>query len=267
MRKLRKYICPPLLSLIVFLSACTKIEITTGIDADFTAFLSYHIELDVSDVESRYHNTLRRALNEIGWYYQQELNFSVELNIETNPYHVTMTRRLQHNNFEQAYQSLRFLLTTEDITPFMMVDMAFQTSERQNSYIISASTDIPHIMSLTNAEELSPALQEQLEKAIETSEGAITLIMPISELGSSSHHANIQNNQAVMTVPLSYTDQTIFELTGTVNILRDGSFGSTLNEIIQEQYRLRNTIFIVCIAALGLLLITLLMVFIIRSKR
>jgi hypothetical protein len=206
-------------------------------------------------------------LNEIGWYYQEELDFVAELNIETAPYTLTMTRRLQNNNFEQAFRSLEFLLTNESITPFMMVDMAFQSSEQQSRYILNASTDIPHIMSLSNAEELSPALQEQLEKAIETGEGSISLTMPVSEPVSSTHQVNIHNNQAVMVVPLSYTDQTGFELTGVVNLLRDGRTGGSINEIMQEQYRLRNIVFIACIVALGLILITLLVVFLKRTKR
>jgi len=266
MNKLKACVSIPLLSLIILLSACTKIDISTGIDADFTAYLSYRIEIDTTEVDLRYQNALKRALNQIGWYYQQELSFAVELNIETNPYYVVMTRRMQNNSFEQAYQSLEFLLTNEDITPFMMVDMAYQTTERQNRYILNASTDIPHIMSLTNSEELSPALQDQLEKAIETGEGSITLTMPSSELVSSTHQTSIQDNLAVMTVPLSYTDQTSFEITGMVNVLRDGSFGSTLNEIIQEQYRIRGIIIIASCALLGILFIIILIVLISRRK-
>jgi len=269
MKKLRLYIILPMLSLIVFLSACTKIEISTGIDADFTAFLSYHIELDVSDVEPRYHAALKRALNEIGWYYQEELDFTAELNIETAPYTLNMTRKLQNNTFEQALRSLEFLLTNENMTPFMTVDMDFQNSARQTRYILNASTDIPHIMSLSNAEELSPALQEQLDRAIKTGEGTISLTMPVSEIVNSTHPTTTQSNQnqTVMAVPLSFTDRTEFELIGTVNYLRDGATGGSINEIIQEQYRLRNTIFIACIVALGLILIALLIVFLKRNKR
>jgi len=256
----RTHIIIPVILMVILLSGCTKINISTGIDADFTAYLSYRIELDVTDVDLRYQNTLKRALNEIGWYYQEELNFSVELNIETNPYYVTMTRRLQNNSFEQAYQSLRFLLTNEDMTPFLMVDMASQTTERQNMYILNASTDIPHIMSLTNAEELSPALQEQLTKAIETGEGSITLTLPVSELVSSTHQTNVQDNQAIMVVPLSYTEQTSLGLTGTVNMLREGSFGGTLNEIIHEQYRIRSIVIIASCALLGVLFIVIIIV-------
>jgi len=251
----------------VLLSGCTKIDISIGIDADFTAYLTYHIELDVDDVEVRYHNTLKRALNELGWYYQEELNFAVELNIDTNPYSVVMTRRMQNNTFEQAYQSLNLLLTNENITPFMTVDMAFQATDRQSNYIFNATTDIPHIMSLSNAEELSPVLQEQLDNALKTGEGTITLTLPAGEPNSSSHQVDTQNNQTIMAAPLSFTEQTNLELTGTVNLLRDGTPVGSLHEVIQEQYRLRSIAIIACIAAFVILLITIILVIANKKKK
>jgi len=251
----------------VLLSGCTKIDISIGIDADFTSYLTYRIEIDIDDVDVRYHNALKRALNEIGWLYQEELNFAVELNIDTNPYSVIMTRRMQNNTFEQAYQSLNLLLTNENITPFMTVDMAFQAADRQSNYIFNATTDIPHIMSLSNAEELSPALQEQLNNALKTGEGTITLTLPAGETICSSHQVDTQNNQTVMVTPLSYTEQTTLELTGTVNLLRDGTPAGSIHEVIQEQYRLRSIAIIACFAVFGILVITLILVIIGKRKK
>jgi len=266
MRKIKIYIILLVLSLVVLLSACTTIDISAGIDADFTAYLSYYIELDISDVDPRYHSALTRALNQIGWYYQEELDFTAELNITVEPYSLRMTRRLQNNSLEQAYRSLEFLLTNEDITPFMTVDMAYQSSERQNRYIFSASTDIPHIMSLSNAEELSPALQEQLIKGIEASKGSITISMPEGELVSSSHPVNSQSDRSVMVVPLSFTEQTNLQLTGTISLLRDGTPGGPLHEIIQELYRIRSFAIVICAAVLGLLFIIILIVILKKKK-
>jgi len=266
MRNQKLYFIITVLLFAVLLSGCTKIDISIGIDADFTSYLTYRIELDVDNVDIRYHNALKRALNEIGWYYQEELNFVAELNIDTNPYYVVMTRRMQNNSFEQAYQSLNLLLTNENITPFMTVDMAFQATERQSNYIFNATTDIPHIMSLSNAEELSPALQEQLNNALKTGEGTITLTLPAGEQFSSSHEVSIQNNQTVMVAPLSFTEQTNLELTGMVNTLRNGTPGGSLHEVIQEQYRLRSIAIIACFAVFVILLITILIIVLRKRK-
>jgi len=251
--------------LTLLLSGCISIEIETGIDEHFTSFLTYNIELDVRELDERYQNSLRRALNEIGWNYQEEHNFAVSFNTDSAPYVLTMTRRIENNSFEQAYESLRALLTNENITPFMTVDTAFERCERQSRYIFEAMTDIPQIMRLSNAEELSPELLQQLEDAIATGEGSITITLPASELESSSHPANIRNNHAVMTAPLSYTSQTRVELSGIVNLLEDGVIGGLLGEIINDQYTLRNTIIFICGVVFATLLLILLIVILVRN--
>ena len=132
--------------------------------------------------------------------------------------------------------------------------------------MLSAETDIPQIMRLSNAEELTPELQEQLEEAIETGEGTITLTLPASELVSSSHQANIQNNRAIMTVPLDFIGQTGFELAGKLNLLSDGTPGGTLDEIINELTTFRQIAILACGAAIVLLLIILILVFSLKRR-
>ena len=248
------------------LSGCIQIDIDTGIDADFTAFLSYRVELDAGELDSQYQNLLKIALNNIGWHYQENLGFIVELNTETDACTLVMTRRVGNSSFEQAFNSLEGMLTNEDMTAFMQVDMAYQSFDRQNRFLISAMADIPQIMRLSNAEELSPPLQEKLEEAIATGKGAITLTLPASDIVNTSHHVNISNNQAVMTVPLSFTGQTGFELTGVLNLLRDGTPGGTLDEIIKEQTILRDISIVACCAVLAVLLLIMLVVVFRRRK-
>ena len=250
---------------LIFLSSCINIEIETGIDEYFTSFLTYHIELDVNELDERYHNSIKRALNEIGWNYQEEHQFIVSFDVDSTPYVLTMTRRIENNSFEQAYRSLEALLTDESITPFMTVDMAFERSEIQSRYIFEAMVDIPQIMRLSNAEELTPELQEQLDEAIITGEGSVTISFPVSELMDFSHQPNIQNNHAVITVPLDYTSQTRLELSAMVNFLEDGTIGGLLGEIINEQYTLRNRIIFICIAVFAMLLLIMLIIILVRK--
>jgi hypothetical protein len=255
-----------LLSLFL-LSGCISIEIEAGIDEFFSAFLSYHIELDVEELDERYQNSMRRALNVIGWNYQEEHQFVVSFDADNAPYTLTMTRRIENNNLEQAYVALEALLTNENITPFMTVDMAYERNERQSRYIFEAMTDIPQIMRLSNADELTQELQLQLEEAIATGEGSVTITLPASEMASSSHPAIIRNSHAVMTVPLGFTNQTRLELSGTVNFLEDGTIGGMLGEIIDEQYALRNKIVFICVAVFVMLLLIMLIVIIVRKSR
>ena len=264
----KSVLCIIIVALMMFmLSGCIEIDISTGIDADFTSYLSYHLAMDISGFDTQYQDILKRAFNRIGWHYQEELGFNVQLLIDDDPITLTMTQRIENDSFEQAFASLEAMLTNEDITVFMQVDMVYQSFERQNRYLFSALTDIPQIMKLSNAEELPPPLLLQLEEAIDTGKGNITLSFPVSEVDKSTHRANVQNNQTTMVVPLSFTGQTEFEITGILNLLRDGSPGGTFDEIINEQVRLKNIALIVCIAAAGLLLITIICAALTGKKR
>jgi len=258
MRKPVLYIALLMVLLTILLSGCIQIDIETGIDIDFTSYLSYRIALDLGEVDLQYKEILLNALNRIGWHYQENLGFTVEMHTETVPCLLIMTRRVENNSFEHAFESLAGMLANEDMTPFMQVDTEFQSYERQNMYMLGAVMNIPQIMRLSNAEDLSPLLQQQLGEAIKRGEGTITLKLPASELLSSSHQTNVSNNLAEMTVPLSYTDKTVFELTGMLNLLRDGTPAGPLEEITNELVMFRNIAIITCCAALVLLLITLL---------
>jgi len=261
------YLALPIALLILFLSGCVRIDIETGIDADFTAYLTYHISLDVNEIDSRYQNEIINALNNIGWHYQEHLGFAVGVNTESAPFTLTMVRQVDNDSFEQAFYSLEKMLTNEDMTLFMQVDMAIQDFFQQERYILGAAADIPQIMRLSNVEELSTDMQQELEKAMKEGQGTITLALPASEVINSTHQVNIQNNRAVMVVPLDYTDRTGFELAAKLNLLDDGTPGGALEEIVSEQIRLRTIAFYICYAALAILFTALLLIIVsIRRK-
>jgi len=267
MRKRVLYIILLIVSLTFLLSGCFKLDIDIGVDEYNTAFLSYSVEMDLEEFDMRYKERLTNALNRIGWYYQEELGFVVELDIENNPSRLVMTKRVENGSFEQAYKSLENMLKNEDMTPFMQVDMAFNSGERQNRYIFNAITDISQVMRLSNAEELSPALQEELEKAIETGEGSITLTLPASEVISSSHSVEKLYNHAIMAAPLSYTEQTELEILGILNLHSDGTPAGSLHEIIHDLNKFRNLSIIISLAVLVLLLIVILLRKLSKNKR
>ena len=224
----------PTVLLLVLLSGCIRVDVNLGIDDDFTAWLSYQITLDIDQSDLQYQNELKHALKQIGWHYQEALGFTVGLDIDDPPYVLTMTRQVPNSSFSQAFSSLEEMLTNEDITIFMKVDMASQGFTRQDRYMLSALTDIPQIMRLSNAEDLTPYIKERLEEGLAAGTGDITITLPASELISSSHTASMKNNHVTMSVPLEFTGQTGFELAAKINYLDDGTSAGTLEEILRE---------------------------------
>ena len=253
--------------LITFLSGCIEVDIETGIDENFTSYLIYRITMDVRELDERYQGLMRNALNNIRWHYQEYQGFIVELDIESDPCTLIMTRRIENADFEQAYASLEGMLTNESITPFMYVDMAYQSFERQNRFLFNAGTDIPQIMRLSNADDLPPALFEQLDDAVVNGQGLITISFPASEVIDSTHRARLQNNQTTMMIPLNFTGQTDFELSAAVNLLRDGTPGGTFEQILHEQTRFRDIALYIGYAAVALLIITIIIAVLTRKKK
>jgi len=258
----------PLILLMFLLSGCIQIDIDTGIYTNFTAYLSYTITLDVSEDDLLDQSMFLIALNRIGLHYQDNLGFTVGLNTEEPPYTMTMTRRVENENLEQAFDSLRDMLTDEDMTLFMQVEIAAQSFERQDRFMFFAMADIPQIMRLSNAEELPLEVLQELEEAIETGSGTITLSLPARELISHSHQARIESNRAVMEVPIDFSGQTAFELSAKRSFQGDGTPRGSFEEIIQELAQLRYIALIACCVAVLILLIALLVIIgSVRRKR
>jgi len=266
MKKLKTLFALPMVLLITLLSGCVQIDVDTGIDQDFTAYLSYKIVLDDDDSGLSHQEELKDALGQISRHYEQKLGFTVSLQTDSAPFSLTLTRQVENDSFEQAFESLKSMLTDEAMTLFMQVDMTSESFFRQNRYILSATTDLPQIMRLSNAEALSPIVQQQLEEGMKSGEGAITLTLPASELVSSTHQASIEDNLAVMIVPLEYTDKASFEIAAKLYFLGNGDFGGSLESIVQENTKFRTISFIVFFAALVLLVIVLL-IFVKRTRK
>jgi len=245
----------------LLLTGCFEISIDIGIDRGNTAYLSYKVELDVSEIDPQHHSTLSRALNSIGWHYQQELGFTAGLDTESTAYILTMSKRVDNNNFKTAFESLKTMLTDEDITAFMTVDMAIESFPRQELYLISAMLDFPKILSLSSAEELPAELMSGFDTAIETSKGTVTLTFPVSEVLKNTHEIKMQHYLAKMVVPLSFSDQTEFELAASLIFMEDGAIGASFEHISDDLVAKRNIALLVCAIAGVILLVGLIAIF------
>jgi len=263
--KIRLLLLIVLLLLFTFLlTGCLTININTGIDGHNTSFLSYNVELDVSEIDPQYHIILSNALNRFGWHYQEELGFTAGLNTDTELYSLTITKRVQNDSFAQAYESLKNMLTDENMTAFMKVDMSIQSLPRQELYSINTMLDIPQILRLSSAEELSPELLLEFNNAIETAAGTITLTFPVSAVIESSHNINTRNNSAEMKVPLSYTEQTELEFAASLIFMEDGTIGDSFDDIAGQLMNMRNIALIVCAVAALILLVAFIAIFVRR---
>ena len=268
-----------LLAFFVFgLSGCVLFDVDLGIDANNTAFLRYHLELDVSDFNNFQQHNFKQALYRLARYYHDNLGFSVNLEIDTNPLIFTAEKRIANNSFEDAFESLKSMLTDEDMTIFMQVDMAQVSYPRMSGYILNASVDIPRIIKSNELNHLPHSLMRSFDDAIHESSGVITISLPGDEIVAASHTANVADNRIEMTVPLSFVGQTAFELSAKQNIqggIFDNPIGAFLEDLlktvagdvgesfIDEQIRLRSTAAVISLVAIAILALTLIITFVV----
>jgi len=245
-------------------TGCLTIDINIGIDRDNTSYLTYNIKLDASDIEPQYHSVLSNALNRLGWHYQEELGFTVGLDTDSEIFLLVMSKRVSNNSFSQAYRSLEAILTDENMTAFMKVDMSNQSLPRQELFYLSAMLDIPQVLKLSSAEDLPPELLTEFEDAVIASDGTITLTFPVSEIIKNSHAVSSQRFRSEMKVPLSYSDQTEFEFAASLIYMDDGTIGESFDDISEQLLKMRNIALIACAAAALILLIALIAIFVRR---
>jgi len=243
--------------LTVLLTGCIRIDVSLGIDDDFTAYLIYEITIEIDEYNMEYEMQLRNALNQVGWHYQEELGFIASIQADYPPFTLTLTRRIHNSSLEQAFSALEEMLTDETMSIFMEVDMVFQRFYRQDRYLLGAMVDIPQIMRLSSIEEMTPEIMERLNRAIEEGDGLISISLPASESIETTHPVSILDNRAETLILLDFTEQTAFEIEARVNYLRDGTVGPALDEIIDEQQRMSNIAVMISGAALLLMIITL----------
>ena len=275
-QSIKKYILIITLTALIFLlSGCVLFDVELGIDPYNTAYLSYHLEMDIKDYNVHQQHNFKQALYQIAIHYHENLGFSVVLNTEVNPIVLTAEKKVQNNSFEEAFESLKLMLTEEDMTIFMMVDMAQVSYPRQSGYIINATVDIPGIIESSDFDNLPPDFKQNFEDAIRYSEGTISLSLPADALVSASHAAQIKNDLAQMNVPISFTGQTDFDLSAirnlqgsSINVFDKFDLGAFValqltlmfenpdDSFIDEQIRLRSITGMIMFAAIVLIILT-----------
>ena len=236
-KKSKKYTTLLLLILIMFLiSGCVLFDVSMGIDSNNTAYLLYHLEIDISQFNAHQQHNFRQALHRLAVHYHENLGFSVNLETDSNPLILTAEKRIANNNFEQAFDSLKSMITDEQMTIFMKVDMAEVSYPRQSGYIINATVDIPRIIQSNEMEELPPRFLRSYEDAIRDSSGTLTITLPADEIVDASHVAEIINGQVEMTVPLSFSRQTGFGLSAR-QYLQNTDIDSPIGTVIEQMFK------------------------------
>lgn len=279
----KKLILIVLLLMSLFLvSGCALFNIEMGIDANNTAFLSYHLEIDISQFNALQQHNFKRALYEIAIHFQNNLGFRAILDNDSDPISLRVEKQIRNDSFEQAFESLKGMLTDKNMTVFMMVDMAQISYSMQSGYIINAYTDIQRIIESNDFEDLTQGLQRNFFDSINNSSGSIAISMPADNIVKSSHAAQLSDRQVEMVVPINFFSRTYLGLSAERYIhgrVFDGSIGAIIEQnlsllfnnpddtYIDGQFRLRSVAMNIIFIGTVIIIMTIAFVAIVKAVK
>ena len=197
-------------------TGCAQINIDTGVDANYNAYLSYLIEVDFESIDNNHISTIIDALDEIVVHYQNELGFDLlenEIDWLQGIGRYELVKKVPHSNYEEAFSTLQDMLTDETITPFMQVDMLAKVTDYQQLYSFKGMFDFDAVYRTTNIESFPQYMQEPLEQDFNSCRGEINISLPGTDLENAIGDVSSTDNGCInLTVPFNLSEPTSLEL-------------------------------------------------------
>ena len=231
---MKKRFCLFLLLLAVFLlSGCVRGTVSCGIDKDRQAFLRYEAQVDLSEMPQAYREAVTQAVDDLAEEYAA-LDFTVAREDAEDRILLEMERKVQGDSYADAFEALRELLTNEEITPFVQVEMREEHTDREQYFSIAAQADGESIVKTVRAEELPADLRKTVAAWVEDSAVTFSVELPGHTYTSAGEVTVESDDICRVTVPMELDGQTGIDLT-TRFTLEDGKISdTTLDAQIQK---------------------------------
>lgn len=167
--------------LLLTFTGCAKVNIETGIDSNYDAFLKYVIDVDFTSLDSAQVAQAIDAFDTVTEHYKNELGFDVSksnTDLASGTCRYEMEKILPNDSYEAAWAALQEMLTDESITPFMQVDMTSKMAEYQHFYSFIGELDFATIYKTTNIDSFPEYMQESINQKFESGTGTATISLP-----------------------------------------------------------------------------------------
>lgn len=203
MKKL--FICITFAFFCIFFCGCTDFQADFGIDESCNAYMKYHIQMDLNDIDSEYAQDIKDGLTYFCDYYENILGFTVERDIFDNKKtaKVDLVYTSECDTYAEAFDELKKMLTDPERTPFLTVEMASDTAEFEEAYSFSAQTDLSKIIATSGYEKFPKDLKEMIASGIDKTKGRFTITLPATTIVESAGDTKLSGNFCTEEVALS----------------------------------------------------------------
>lgn len=227
-----------MLMLLLMFTGCAQINIDTGVDKDYNAYLTYTIDADLTSLDSEQAQSTMNTLDDVMEHYKKELEFEVlksKSDLLQGICSYELVKKVPNNSYEEAFNTLQNMLTDEAITPFMQVAMTSKLAEYQQLYSFKGELDFATIYKTTNIESFPQYLQDDIGQKFEGCAGTITLSLPGSEVETASGGETIINNEQItLSGPFEFEQKATVELSTRLNVANGKPLNGSMDRIIQD---------------------------------
>lgn len=252
---------------LLFLAGCSQTTIECGIDAEYNAYLEYHIEIDFAEVGDVDRAEIQRSMKQLANYGEQQ-KCEVWRWIDDEKADIRIRRVQKGTDYAQAWELLTEMLTDPQWTPFMTVNMSADGGETEQGFVFEGTIEAGEIIRTAGIENFPYEMKKFYEKGLEESKALLVLRLPATEIVTGGDEAVLEDGFAVLEKEIALDAQTTVHLS-TRAALVDGVVQTlTAWERIERLTDVKNTLTAaIWGAAAGVLLVALIVACAARVKR
>lgn len=191
----------------VVFCGCADFYADFGIDEDCSAYMEYHIKMDLSDVDSEHAQSIIDGLNYFCDCYENNFGFKAKRKFadltKERSAAVDLTYKVECETREEAFEELKKMLTDPKLTPFVSVEMAADKAEFEEGYSFTAETDLSKILATSGYESFPKDLKEMIAAGIEEAKGSFKITLPATTIVESVGNTELDGNFCTEEIPLS----------------------------------------------------------------
>ncbi len=176
--------CIIMIACILFAGCGTEVDMSCGIDEDFTAYIDLHVKVDAMDVGETNRQYIISALDKLASKcslhgYVTEKDYFIS---DTDTACLDMRISEVGYSYDDAFDNLRQMLTDEDLTPF--TNLTIETSEAlyNKAFRFTGSIDAHRVIPYEYLSTLPQTVSEYYTNGIENSRFTLTLSLPTYEI-------------------------------------------------------------------------------------
>ncbi len=266
MKKIVRLGC--ILCLVLMMSGCMNLKVSTGIEKDHTAFLEYNLNMDFQGLDDDLQGEITAFADELKSRYEAN-GFEIVDHSTDSKLELTMTLRKSASNYDEAYSNLQAMLNDPKISFLLNTDMTTSSQEFEQGFTFYADVDVPKVLNTSFYSTFPLDIRKPIEDGIAASNLTFELSLPSSSINETNGVVNDEGDTTQISFPVSLTEPSSFTANARWTLEDNTAITGTLDSLIEKtkDTHFLYKILVIVFSALALMLVIGILLLVIRRKK